>query len=125
MHRKRIALVHWTVRITRHPLPLVMPVVACIICAASSGAVVATATSQQVRKIRPDVHYVVVGYHYACRSTSRTPNFSCTYGRPFGPYETPIITVYKGSRAMYIQSFRRPTVAHGSGGYDQNRAVDA
>ena len=56
----------------------------------------------------PNVPYVVAGYGYTCESTSRTPNWSCDYGAPYGPAGTPITTVYPGSRTMHIQSLRRP-----------------
>jgi hypothetical protein len=77
-------------------------------CAVSSllgaGGAIAAATLPTGPPVKPGPPFVIAGYGYTCQSTSRTPNWSCEYGRPYGPSGTPIMTVFKGSRTMIIQS---------------------
>ena len=96
----------------------------CMLCALlGTGGALATAASQPTgRPVQPGPPFVLVGYGYTCQSTVRTPAFSCSYNEPYRPTGTPIMTISKGSRTMYIQSFQRPTVSKVG---DEDRLVSA
>jgi hypothetical protein len=103
---------------SRHRVALPTAILACVVCAAVAGAggAIAGATAPLTgASVQPGPPFVISGYGYTCQSTSRTPNFSCDYGKPYRPAGTPILTISKGSRTMYIQSFRRPTLSEADG----------
>ena len=100
----------------------ISPLAALTACLASSllagGAALAVASGLPTGPaVHPGPPFKIAGYGYTCESTSRTPNWSCDYGRPYGPAGTPIMTVSKGSRTMYIQSLTRPAVTQSGGVY--------
>ncbi len=93
---------------------------ACLVsaCLAGGGALASASGLPTGTTVRPGPPFRIAGYGYTCDSTSRTPNWSCDYGRPYGPAAgTPIMTVYEGSRSMYVQSLRRPTISEVGGVY--------
>jgi hypothetical protein len=102
----------------RRRIPLPTAILACAVCAAlGGGGVTVTAEMRTGPAVRPGYPFVIQGYGYSCDSTPRTPNFSCSYNKPYGPTGTPIMTIFKGYRAMYIQSLQRPTLTYGDGEY--------
>jgi len=88
--------------------------VACVITA--MVAIVATASAAGVLTLRPDDQLRIQGYPYTCSSTSRTPNFSCSYNQLGKPSRTPIISTY-GRRMVEVQSSARPRVSFDGGYY--------
>jgi len=88
--------------------------VACLITA--MVAIVATASAAGVLTLRPDEQLRIQGYPYTCQSTSRTPNFSCSYNQLGKPAHTPIISTY-GRRLVEVQSSTPPRVTFDGGTY--------
>ena len=91
---------------------------ACVASAALGVALTASVAGGQSQSntivLHKDQVLSVEGYKWRCQSTSRTPNFSCTYGRS----GTPIFTAFRGSRVMHAQSLTRPTVRYDGSSYD-------
>ena len=77
---------------------------------------IGSAAGPPVQHFRPTHSLVVDGYGYSCQTTARTPNFACWYGSPNGPTRTPIMTVFKGSRTMRVESALRPVTKRDSTG---------
>jgi hypothetical protein len=94
-------------------------VLACVACTliAAGGTLAGASSLPAGRPVHPGPPFTITGYGYSCQSTVRTPNFSCDYGKPYGASGTPIMSIYKGSRKMFVQSLRKPAITHSDGEY--------
>jgi hypothetical protein len=81
------------------------------------GAFAGASTLATGAPVKPGPPFVIAGYGYSCQSTPRTPNFSCDYGKPYGRADTPIMTIWPHSRAMYVQSLSLPKISKTAGVY--------
>jgi hypothetical protein len=91
---------------------------ACALSAVLGGGAYAGASTLATgAPIKPGPPFVITGYGYSCQSTLRTPNFSCDYGRPYARANTPIMTIWPASRAMYVQSLSVPKITKAGGVY--------
>jgi hypothetical protein len=107
----------------RRSVSLRTAVLACVICAlvaAAVGGTVAFATGGPTGPtVRPGLPFQVAGYGLTCQSTARTPNFSCSYNRPYAPTGVPIVT-FQPHGNVSVQSKARPTASRDLGYWTTN-----
>jgi hypothetical protein len=82
---------------------------------AAAGSIAVASGLPVGRTIKPGPPFRVAGYDLTCQSTARTPNFSCEHGAPYKPAGTPIITVFKGTDSVSVQSRERPRLSFSLG----------
>ena len=108
---------HPRVRLLSRRISVKRALLACLLsaCVAAAAGTVAIASGLPVgRTVKPGPPFRIAGYGITCQSTSRTPNFSCEYGRPYGPAGVPIITM-EPHGYVTVQSKKRPSARRSLG----------